>query len=948
MKLASLPGSLALLVGLSCSAALPAQSSEAKREIKFIKGLAKDWGFVQLASDLLEDLRKAEQGDAKMLRLLAQVDAEVSFQGSKRIRDLDKREAELKTALEKFDNYLAQYGRDEDSVDVLKSQSEVCEYYGNFLSQKLEITKDPDKRKEDEGQALEVFIKGVKAANEASVIYDRMEKGGDIQAKIGKALSGMRKAALMILWAKTIEKDRKIKAEEALLFLEDMILEFGEETAVGVNCLLYMGEASDVLGRTDDAISYLKDTITVITDRLKDTDLPVSASTAGVMWQILESGYQKLTDIRLRQGDIEGVTKAVAKYNRDREKLNAPIGQRFGDLVLLNGAQADYESGEPGSKERVIEVCKQVARRHPGDPTGLRARGLLNEILSGSSADVGADALFEAAQGDYQEDRYQNAIRGFKRVLRNLDKKEDQEKLGLKSYALMGMCFIKMERYLEAYYAFYAGLEKYGRISDESTRELAIRNLKRAAKFKRNLTKDPYFDSLKDQADIMVSQFGTEKDKNRIAWDRADDYRADKKYDQAIENYRKIEKSFPYYELAQVRIAICQLGKEDEAAAKRAFEDYYKYTKDPLNEPTTADGTNARATAMAEAKFFEGSMVAEKAFGRNGKKKDPSQLPAVVTAYRGYRDNYPAATDSLKIAAASDLISALVELEKLKDAEAEYKSLRAKFPDSSLVSNKAKDLYMARKTTVEALAEELEKVDPKDRRAMDAAEAQYRTEVDRALSFAKTYVQDEAEPDFAILRSATKMAWDVEKWEEAEYFLKKTWDSWSKDKSKKSIMDRYVRPELAEIKLKKGDFRGALADIEAALKVARGATKYQLLRFQAQALGGWAELGKNGRVKVVYGRGEKGDFKRAYDIMFQEYDTFIKQTKPYEFTYAWYQWYFECMDLALKAAKNNSDYLEYAKIFWRKAKSVDDFAHLRQMGKKGETLFRLYEARLPR
>ena len=161
MKLASMPGHLAFLVGLSCSAALPAQSSEAKREIQFIKGLAKDWGFVQLAGDLLEQLRKTEQGDAAMLRLLAQVDVEVSFQGSKRIRDLDKREAELKNALEKFDNYLAQYGRDEESVDVLKSLAEVCEYYGNFISQKLAITKDPDKRKEDEGQALEVFIKGV-------------------------------------------------------------------------------------------------------------------------------------------------------------------------------------------------------------------------------------------------------------------------------------------------------------------------------------------------------------------------------------------------------------------------------------------------------------------------------------------------------------------------------------------------------------------------------------------------------------------------------------------------------------------------------------------------------------------------------------------------------------------------------------------------------------------
>ena len=942
MKMASMPSVLALVLGLSCSLSLPAQSSEAKREIKFIKGLAKDWGFVQLAGDLLEDLRKKEQGDPDMLRLLASVDAEVSFRGSKRIRDLDKREAELKKALEKFDNYLAQYGRDEASVEVLKSLAEVCEYYGNFLYQKMQLTKDPDKRKEDEAQALEVFIKGVKAANESYDIFEKIERGGNIQAKVGRALSGMRKAALMILWARTIERDRKIKADEALLFLEDMILDFGEETAVGVNCLLYMGEASDVLGRTDDAISYLKDTIVVVTERLMDQERPVSASTARLMWQILESGYQKLTDIRLRQGDIAGVIKAVKKYKRDQQKLDAPTGARFGDLVLLNGAQAEYESGEAGSKDRVIEACKEVARRHPGDPTGLKARALLNDVLSGSSADVGADALFEAANGDYQEERYQKAIRGFKRVLRNLHKKEDKAKFGLKAYALMGMSFIRMERYLEAYYALYEGLDEYGNQADQRTRDLAISNLKRAAKAKRRLTKDPFFDSLKDQADIMVSKFGTASDKNKISWDKAEEYRNTKKFDQAIENYRRIEKSFTYYELALVRIAISQYGRGDEAAAQRAFDAYYKFTKDPLNDPTTSSGTQARASAMAEAKFYEGKMVANKAFGRDGRKKEPKLLDAVVTAYRGFRDNYSAASDSLKISAASDLIRALVELEKLKDAEGEYRSLRAKYPENAQVSNLAKDLYMARKTSVEAMAEEVAKVDPKDRRAVESAQAQYRAEVDKALSFAKTYVKDELKPDFAILRSATKMAWAVQKWDDAEFFLKKTWGAWSSDKSKTKTMDIYVRPEMAEIKLKKGDFRGALADIKTALEFAKGKAKYKLYRFQAQALGGWAELDNRGRLKIIYGRGEKGDFKEAYDILFQKYAPLVKQKQPYMWTYEWYQWYFECMDMAFKTAKENSDFYGFAMRFYNKAKSVNDFATLRKMGKKGETLFKLY------
>jgi len=53
------------------------------------------------------------------------------------------------------------------------------------------------------------------------------------------------------------------------------------------------------------------------------------------------------------------------------------------------------------------------------------------------------------------------------------------------------------------------------------------------------------------------------------------------------------------------------------------------------------------------------------------------------------------------------------------------------------------------------------------------------------------------------------------------------------------------------------------------------------------------------------------------------------------------------MDLAIKASKHNSDFLEFAKKFWREAKSIDEFNTLRKMGKKGENLYRLFQQRLP-
>ncbi len=54
------------------------------------------------------------------------------------------------------------------------------------------------------------------------------------------------------------------------------------------------------------------------------------------------------------------------------------------------------------------------------------------------------------------------------------------------------------------------------------------------------------------------------------------------------------------------------------------------------------------------------------------------------------------------------------------------------------------------------------------------------------------------------------------------------------------------------------------------------------------------------------------------------------------------------MDLALKAVKDNSDFNETAKKFWRIAKSHNDFQTLKDMGKKGENLYKLFDKRFQR
>ncbi|MEZ5989640.1 MAG: hypothetical protein R3F30_11035 [Planctomycetota bacterium] len=943
MKLAPVPGLLAVLATVSLTGGLRAQDKELEREIDYITLLAKDWGFVELSTDLLEDLRTRVGSDSRKLRLLGRVDAEVSYYGSKRIRDLDRKEAELQKALQKFDDYLGQYGDSERAVEVRKTLAEACEYYGQFLAGALEVTTDPDKRKEIEDRALEVFIKGTKAANEAISGYEAQQSAGQAQARVGRALAGLRKGSLMIEWARTIEKDRKIKAEEAIAFLEDMILDFGEETAIGVKCLLMMGEASDIVGRTEDAISLYKDTIRKITERLSDDQSPIPASTAQVMWQINETGFEKLTAIRLRTGDIAGVLSAVGKYEKDRQKFGFPVGLTDGDLLMLNGAQAMFESGEDGGKDKAIETAQNVARRHPGDYVGLKARKLLDDILSSpGSANVSASALFEAANGDYQEERWQEAIRGFKRVLRNLESADDKAKFGLRSYAQMGVALARMDRELEAFFAFYQGLEEFGRDSEKKYRDLAVQWLKNMARRKAQVTKDSRFEHLERDADLMITRFGDKSDKNRIFWDQAEGLRQGGKFAEAIAKYDEISKEFTFYELSMVRKAVCLYEKGQGAAANKAFEAYYEYTKDPLNE-----ATQGRPAAIAEARFYQGLMAADAAFGLKGAQPDKARLEDVVTAFRGFRDNYQGASKSLNVISGLYLVRALVEKEELEDAEAEFRGLRKAFPDDSSIAALAKDLFMARKTIVDALREELDKADKSDPRAIEEAEAKFKVEAQKALAFATQYAREEPEPDFAILRYATQMAIEIKDWDTAQFLLEKTLSVYKDTKraNERLTLDKYASPELADILVRKHQFARALELIEKALPLAKGELKYDLIRLKARTLGGWCEIDRRFRLEIVPGRGEGDDYKTAYELMWVEYRKFVI-AKYEQYSLEWYRFYFECMDYALKqASKGNSDYKRFADTLYNNAKSVDDFGTLKKLGKDGEQLHRLFELR---
>ncbi|MFQ5506708.1 MAG: tetratricopeptide repeat protein, partial [Planctomycetota bacterium] len=877
-------------------------------------------------------------------KFLSQISAEILYLAAGRIRNLEERQKVLREALQRFEDYLSEYGRRDG--EVLATLAQACEDYGSFLRESIELTQDLDKRKAYEEEALDVFTRGVRACNDAqNVLLPRMEKG-DLKAKIGYFLSWMRKGTLFRQWSLTIAKDKEIKAQEAYETLEELVMEIGEETPLGMTGLLEMAVALDVSGKTEDALSLFEGTTETIVDRLTDKDNPVSAGSANLLFRILERAYGHLTDIYLREGKVTETIAAVERYLEESDDLNYDRSQRYGDPVILNGARAKLDTGVAENVNQALETARTIRNRHKSDFIGIRAAKLIKAAISFESTEVSAEALYQAARGDFQEGNYELAISGFKRVLRELESDQDRQEYGLKSYYYVGQSFARRKRYLEAYFAFRKGLEQFKRLDPDTASKVADLMYKSATAKKRE-TKDDRFKALESDALRHLSSM-TGKSKNQALWTKAQSQLNDENYGEAVRNYGAIEREDWRHELAMVRagVAYYKWGKPEEA--RKALEAYRSYIKEDFNQlaPDEVQKRQARQSAVAEAEYYLGQILADEGFEDTAKNKPlkPEPLKELVRHFNGYRERYQKLTPAYALRASYLQIKALIKLERLADAEAVYRSLRKAFPKKPEVARLAIDLFLARRTLVEATVEEIKALekDEKQQKALEEAQQRHRTEVRHTLNFASEYMGMEREPHYSILRHASNLALSIEAWDEAEIYLEKILGLYGGNPSYKERIDKHLKPELAKIKLGKNDFKQALALLED--PIALMPKNYPLKMLKARALGGWTEIDASGKVRSVSGLQR---YEEAYKILWFEYNKFIK-SKVKKWSLDWFQFYFDCMDMANKVAlSGNSDYRRTARKFYRVALPGGNFAPLLRLGLPGERLKTLFQLRKP-
>ncbi len=939
-----------LSIGIFASAALSQAKSnkEFTRELHVIRSLAKDWGFVDLAQEQIEALRKSPNLTNDLSRKLSQVHAEVLFLGARRIRDLEERQKVLRESIQKFKDFLVEYGNSDEAPHVRATLAEACETYGSFLANRIEIEKDPDKRKAIKEEALDVFREGIKSANAAMLDLESQIED-DSKAKIQYFLSWLRKSTLLLRWAATIESDRGIKLSEAREELEDMVLTIGPETPLGMLGMLELGRSYDIEGHSEDAIMTFEDTVNTVMMVLENEENPVTPSRGALLFEFAERAYVRIGEIYEKEGRTKDSLALYERYSKRLAQFEASPSFKFGDNIVLFGAQALFAVGGKENRNKSLDLAKQIAKRHPADFTGIKAKQLIQSIVE-SGADVGASALLDAADGLYRSRKYGEAIQAFKRVLRSLKSPEEQQKHALRTWGLIANCYYKMNRYLEAYYAAREGYTRYGKFDQEQASKLAGLMMDSAAR-KQSQTKSKDFQKLQDEAKLAIKSTGG-RDANMINWKEAGLALGNKKYDQAIQLYRGIAKDYLNYELAMVRIGVALYRKGDIKGARKQFDIYENYVKDKFHSIPASEinKQSVRKRGIAEMECHRGMIIGDEALGRNGLNPEPGKLKDLVHAFKGFREANRAYPD-LATQGSFNLIKAYIELEKLDDAELEYAALKKQYPTDPTVALLAISLFKARSNVVQAVEAEVAgiKISPANRSKIREANTRLRAETRKALDFANTYVKLEHKPDYNLLRNAAKLALKIKDFEIARGFLRKIISVYSGNKKLAKMINKFVKPDLARIDLLDSKFDLALKSVEDALgsvKSKRSKLYFELIRMKAFALAGYRTSLNDSGIPVQ--QTGLGRFKEAYNLMWKEYGRYIKSKQVKQYGFEWYQFYFDCMDISLKVAANeDSAFMAIAKKFYRLAKSTDNFATLEKLGTEGEILTNLFRSISP-
>lgn len=952
---------LALALGSLTPAVLLAQDPLA-REINFVRSLAKEMRFIELAKSEADRLATTFRGAGDQDRI-AQLSVEVAYYGA---RSRSNRAQQRELFKETVDKSKELIDRSTDGDVKLQAQSTLAKAsqdFGQFLIEELDIARDnnPEQVPELQEEAIQVLRAGKDAC---SAVKSALEpERADRQKEIEFYLMWMKQAVLTREQGRADKENRSVLVDRAIEELEEMVLDVGEESALGLRGLFEIAQCYEVKGEVDEAITWYTDTIEQITNSLNQAaegNLNISGDMQGFLFGMMQEVYVRAGETMAREG-AAGTDKLFADFRANITKFGEEglevfeiVSPTYGHMMLLAESRFKAESGDPQKVQEALAMTQRINDKHPADYVGVRAKSVLSDILSAQQGLVSGALLFEVGKGDLQNKKYELAIKGLRGAIAAMTAAEKKE-LALESYEMLGTAYRRTDRYLEAIIAMSEGLKQFGvkEVAGQNDQDqmLASRSSDVADSLdrsinthKRQTSEDTFFAAFWNERVGLSAQYSS-GGANKLSFKTANKLFSDKKFPEAAVEFAKVTADYVYYEQAQVRMARAQASAGDFVASRASLATYRKFVKDNELNARATGKQQVRKAALAAAAYNEVQIAYYEARGNKtfNLERDLKKYGAAVESIQSFVSNY-AEDGKIYVPQVLAYLGRLhVDTGALEEAEKAYSQLKA--VDTARASRLASEVFQEYQNQVKSQVEELNKAIAagKTQQQLRSAKAEVTALRQKLTALGSDYIKNSPTPQLAILVN-TMLNWqELGEWKNVDEVAKKTLATYgdTTDESQKRVVDQLVRPMVGEALLQQQRFQEAYDMLVAAEKA--NPTQWELKRQIARALGGWFEFSKTGRSVKVAGldRAEEAYIK-YYGHPTESYRIWATRPDVKQFSLEWYRFMWESYWFAKQAGVKDSKYAETAGKFYRKARSTNDFESLKQYGVEGDKLLNYF------
>jgi hypothetical protein len=883
-----------------------------REEIEFARGLAEQWGFVDMAQKVIA---KAEAGEVspRMADELALLECELYFSAAK--SNSARRDELLAQALAAYREFTErrQYS---ELLPVAEAQLvSVAGYYAKSLSLQLESAagEQAETLRTELSSVLEAaiaqsnkLISGLRAvpreerseADDAR-LYELLLNLGDMYLELGKT-----------------QDEPTFSFAQSFGAYEDLINEAGETSPAALRAFVGLGDNLIARGETEQAASYYDYVVELAIPRdptaWKEAREGMSAEELDKRFLYLQLATQGLVRALAATGDYEAAVNAGLHFYNTWKREGLALQQPLGYLALLSVSRALLDSGgavggnwtagegkyyatpeemaaahsnrrdQHSALEVALGMAQAVNNDNKGNTLQLRAQKVISEIISRPGVNVDPEILFEAAQGDFFARDYGAAAEAFKRVLAVLERAEASKRteIGPKLLWHLGRSYQLQGRVLEAAVTYQSALERFSGDPEYDARNStgfysAMQDLQRSARG------DATIQQMFQRSEELVARY-QESAAGDIAFRNAEKAYGENDFAKALELYRQVPVDAGGYERALVYTGVSLERLGDLAGAEKAFSDYLEvFLKDPKNQTTDARKLASRREAQASATFYRGRVALKQATSGEGK------WERVIELFENYEDSFPEQANFAP-AAMQALIDAYEATGQRPKVKATFEKMTRLFPASPRTGQAAATYYGVLKRDHD------KEQDPARKQALLREMAENLEVLNRTSP----------EASYTNLRTEASHWMDLSEWAKAEALYETIVQKFGAGPDAQDI-EKFVVPKLADAYLmlrKPAKVVEVLKPLVDAKKVTRGAAQTY-----GRALAGWAHYTPEGAVQVEPGQGTAEDLKTATDLLYQ------LESAVQSWTADWYAYRFDRLYAYFVWSKLDSKKLEYLK-----------------------------------